>query len=362
MNEDLTKNRGLLKLYESFSTEEEYRASKCLSYSIIKDVHDNPEVLTKERVPSDKEWFRFGTLTDLILTSPIQGFDKKVFVNDKVPTEQYKAMAEYIVEHSYPVLGMADTQIDEIYEQSGSKVNWGPTVKRQKMLDNCLAYLEVLTKHKGKIIVDSKTYLEANAIAEMTKHHKWTKDLFMSEEEQLANHTEIFYQYKIRYIYENLQCKSMIDILLVDHDTKTIFPYDFKTGSDYPGTFIREALYKYKYGYQGALYREGLRKFLDCHKEFEDYNIDTFKFIYVSRLKPTFPITLEMNHKCHLEFRDEGIDNPIYHLPALTDLMEEAEYYMNIINDGLIPTIPYELDMCGGLVTVGLFNDFDAVI
>lgn len=362
MNDELTKNRGLLKLYESFSTEEEYRASKCISYSILKDIHDNPEVLTQEKEPSDKEWFVFGTLTDLLLTSPIQGFDKKVFVNDRVPSEQYKNMADYIVEHDYSILSLTDAQVEEIYEMSGSKVNWGPTVKRQKMFDNCAAYLEVLTKHKGKLIVDSKTYLEANAIAEMVKHHKWTKELFMSEQEQLDNHIEILYQYKIKYIYENLQCKSMIDILMIDHDTKTIFPYDFKTGTDYPGTFIRQSLYKYRYGYQGALYREGLKKFLELHKEFVDYNIDTFKFIYVSRLKPTFPLILEMSNRCHVEFRDTGIDNILYHIPSLTEVLEETEYYLNIINDGQIPTIPYEIDMVGGLITIGVSDDFGSVI
>jgi hypothetical protein len=362
MSDELTKNRGLLKLYESFSTEEEYRASKCLSYSIIKDVHDNPEVLTEEREPSDKEWFRFGSLTDLLLTSPIQGFDKKVFVNDRVPSEQYKNMADYIVDHNYSIPDLTDAQVDEIYEQSGSKVNWGPTVKRQRMFDNCAAYLEVLTKHKGKLIVDSKTYLEANAIAEMVKHHKWTKDLFMSEEEQLANHIEILYQYKIKYIYENLQCKSMIDILVVDHDTQTIFLNDFKTGSDYPGTFARHALYKYRYGYQGALYYEGLKKFLLEHIEFHNYNVDPFRFIYVSRLKPTFPLTLEMSRKCHLEFRDEGIDNLLYHIPPLVDIMEEAGYYMNIINEGQVPTTPYELTLSDGVVTAGVSSDYDALI
>lgn len=361
MTEDLTKNRGLLKLYESFSSEEEYRASNCMSYSIAKDIHDNPKVLTEEKKESDKEWFTFGKLVDLLLTSPIEGFDKKVFVNDKVPSEQYKNMIDFIVATGLPITELSDAQINDIYSQSGSNVNWGLPVKRQKMIDNCSDYLDVLTKHAGKLIVDSKTYLEANAMADMLKKHKWTKELFMDEKEQLANHLEIFYQYKISYIYENIQCKSMIDILVVDHDARLILPYDLKTGSDTPRNFIRNALYKYRYGYQGVLYLEGLKKFIAQHEEFKDYEIDTFKFIYVSRLTPTFPITLEMNKDCHKEFKEVGIDNLLYHIPSLNFIMEETEYYMNIINEGEIPTIPYEIDLNGGMVSAGVSDYYGTV-
>jgi hypothetical protein len=50
-----------------------------------------------------------------------------------------------------------------------------------------------------------------------------------------------------------------------------------------------------------------------------------------------------MSDRCHLEFRDVGVYNLLYDIPPLILLMAEAEYYINQINEGKIPTEPYDL-------------------
>jgi hypothetical protein len=352
----LDENRGIFKIHESFTSDEEYNLSNCLSYSKLKDLHDNPEVLTKEREDGDKEWLTFGTMVDLMLTTPKE-VDNRIFVNDKVPSEQFKNIAEYMVGNNLidPIL-LTDEQVEEVYTASGSAVKWLPDTKRKKIIEECTSYLNLLTTHKGKIIVTTEQFLEAQKIAEVFKTHPWTKQLFMSEEEQLANHIEIFYQYRIKYIFEGLQCKSKFDIIVVDHDQMLISPFDIKTGSDTPRNFMRYALYKYKYCYQGVLYKEGLKKFIEKIDELKDYEIDEFRFVYVSRLKPTFPLTLEMSERCHIEIRDIGIDNLSYHLPSLVNIMEEAEDYINQINEGKIPTVPYDIALANGVI---ILNEVD---
>ena len=49
--------RGLLKKKESFTTEEEYRESNAMSYSIFKDVYDNPEILITPKEDKKEESF-----------------------------------------------------------------------------------------------------------------------------------------------------------------------------------------------------------------------------------------------------------------------------------------------------------------
>ena len=339
---ELETNREVLAFHESY-TDEQYDNEKCLSYSIIKDVHYNPDILTQEREPSEKEWLVFGTLVDLMLTQEGDIYDK-VLVNDTVPTDQYKKMADYIIDKQLNVNKLTDEQIEEVYTLSGSKVNWTAPVKKAKLLENCIEYISLLTTHANKLIVNTDLFNEATNMAQTFMTHKYTKDLFMSKKEQEENHIEILYQYKIKYVYRGLQFKSKIDIVVIDHDAETISLYDIKTGTDYPRAFARSALYKYKYCYQAALYNEGFKVFKNKIPNIAKYEVDNFRFVYISRLKPTYPLILQVSHSLHTEVVRIGIETPLYYLPSLEDLCAETEYYLEKIDSGDLHPNPMELE------------------
>lgn len=351
---DTSKNIGLFGLYESF-TDEEYNNTKCMHYSVIKDIHDNPEILTKEKTFEQKEWHTFGTLVDIMLTHPFEDLERLVVVNDKVPSEQYIKITNYLINNNLlpnklvsDVVNLSNQQIDEIFVNSGSQVNWKTDTKREKIINECGDYLELLLQQKDKIIVSTDVYNEATALAEVFRNHRWTKELFYDKETQKKKNIEIFYQYKIKYIYSGIQCKSKIDLIVIDHDLQSIKPYDIKTGSDLPKDFLKNIIYKYKGCYQGVLYREGLDKFVESLPAFKDYEVDNFRFVYVSRLKPTYPIILQLDDACHQEVKEFGIETELYSLPALDDLFEEAEYYIDKINSGETNIEPYELQAVWG--------------
>jgi hypothetical protein len=346
--DDLDVNRGVLGLFESF-TEEEYKESKCMHYSLAKDILYNPQLLTEERKEQKKEWFVFGTLVDIILTDS-DNITDRVVINDKVPTEQFERMANYLLENDLlpnklvsDVVGLSEKQINDIYTNSGSKVNYKIDTKREKIINECGDYLELLLTSEDKLIVTTNMFNEASKVAEVFSSHRWSEDLFMSKADQVRNHMEIYYQFKIRYVFEDVRCKSKIDIVVIDHDLKTISPYDIKTGSDLPVTFIKEALYKYKYGYQGVMYRDGLKNFIKGIPALKDYSVDNFRFVYVSRLRPTYPIILKMGDACHQEFRDFGIESPLYDIPALMDVFEAITFYMKQLDEGKPINNPYPL-------------------
>jgi hypothetical protein len=346
--------RGVLKLHESF-TEEEYWASKCMSYSIIKDVPDNPEVIIKPREQVDKEWLTFGTIVDILLTEPASVVDEKIFINDSVPTEQYKAMADYIIENnidltwvingvgSYPGTSGWEEIVEDIYVKSGSKVNWTAPVKRQKLLDNCRSYIELLTTHKDQIIVSTDLFNEATLVAQTFSTHPWTKALFIDEKTQKRNNVEVLYQFKIKYVYEGVQCKSKFDILVVNHNNKVITPVDIKTGSDLPRHFIKTAIFKYKYCYQECLYTEGLKVFIKNIEELKDYTVGDFRFAYVSRLRPAYPIIAKVGELLHNVIKTIGISTDLYELPALDEIMDSIHIYMKDVEEGKTTFEPYEL-------------------
>lgn len=337
--------RGLLKTKESFKTEEEYRESNAMSYSIFKDVYDNPEILTTPRKDKKEEWATFGSLVDMMLTS--DNVDSKIIVNDTVPTDQYKAISDYIIKNSLDIDSLTDLQVEECYTNTESKVNWGIPVKKQKILDNCKSYIDLIKSSENKLIISSDFFNEATLNANVFLTHRWTSHLFMSEVEQKANNIEILYQYKIKYLFLDILFKSMLDVVLINHTEKIIYPYDLKTGSDYPRTFLTNAVYKYKYMYQAALYKEGLQLFIESIPEFAGYKVADFRFVYVSRLKPLYPVILTINPELHYSFMELGLDFK-YNLRSVREIVNALKYYLNKIESGSIKLEPYDLDLNNG--------------
>jgi hypothetical protein len=350
--------RGLLATWESIP-EEEYDNLNCFSYSKLKEVHDNPRILYEKRVDKKGEWLVFGTVVDLLLTGSKEEFDKKIFVNDKKPSEQYLNICNYLIDNGLQdiedIKNFTNDQISEVFTQSGSAVNWKPDTKRDKILSECGDYLDVLLNHKDQLIISTNTHKEAEKVAQLLRTHKWTKELFMSKREQEKQNIEIYYQYKIKYIYKGIVCKSKIDIVLVDHEHKLIYLYDLKTGSDHWRTFYRKSIYKYGYVYQAALYREGFTMFLNKHEEFKDYKILEFCFVYVNRLDPTFPVKVVIDESTELETIVYGKCDDFY-LPPMNDLFVEAKSYMDDLDMGLQPTEPYELSLVEGELTLKSTN------
>lgn len=338
---------GLLKKIESFKTEEEYRESPAMSYSIFKDIYDNPEILLSPREEKKDEWFVFGRVTDSLLTDTTEIFENKFVINEgTTPSEQYKLISDYIIEKEYDVNNLTDDQVLECFDAAGSKVNWSVTTKNQKILENCTGYIDFISKNKNKTIISKDLFNEANNIANLLLTHKWTRILFMSEVEQVACNIEIYYQYKIKYIFKDIMFKSMMDILVVDHNLKRIYPYDIKTGTNSPRSFLKNAVYRYKYLYQAALYKEGIKAFID-RPEFNGYEVDDFRFVYVSRIKPLYPVILRISDIMHYSFMNMGLLGR-YYLPSVEEVILALKHYINKIEMGETKLLPYDLDLQEG--------------
>jgi len=333
---------GILSKYESF-TEEEYKESNCMSYSLFKDIYNNPELLTTPKEEKKEEWLVFGTLVDLLLTSPSSDINDKIAIFDNVPSPQFKKMADYIYDNNIDITNITDEQIIYLYDYAESKLNWGIGAKKKNLLDNCELYLSFLKENKDKIIVDSALFNEATMISNLLLTHPWTKFLFLSKAEQKANNIEIFYQYKIRYSYRQIVFKSKIDILIVNHDTKTIYIYDLKTGSDYPRQFAKSSIYKFKYTYQAYLYHTGLTNFIKDIPEYKDYTVDDFRFVYISRVDPRFPIILKISDQMQYSFQNFGLITDKYELQPIDEIIDALKFYLSEIEVGNSIISPYDL-------------------
>lgn len=337
----------LLSKYESF-TEEEYKESNCMSYSLFKDIYDNPELLTVPKEDKKDEWLVFGTLVDMLLTSPSSEIDDKIAILNNIPSPQFKKMADYIYENKIELSNITEDEILFLYNYAESKVNWGIDAKKRNLIDNCLSYLSFLETNSEKIIVSYNIYNEATQIQNILLTHPWTKFLFLSKIEQKANNIEIYYQYKIRYSYNQIVFKSKIDIMIVDHNTKSIYLYDLKTGSDYPRQFAKSSIYKFKYIYQSTLYHIGMKTFIKDIPEYKDYTIEDFRFVYISRVDPRFPVILRISDSMQFSFLTLGLFTDRYELHSVEDIIEALKFYLSKIEVNEPIMGPYDLIQSNG--------------
>jgi len=347
--------RGIFEMYESFKDLDSYEASNCLSFSKIKNIYHDPRSLFEEKKDEDKEWLTFGNLVDLFTTRRDIPINSMVYVNDKkLPSDQFRRMADYILDNNINIdlSKLSDDQIKEIYSNSGSQVNWKPETKRQHLIEECSDYIETLSENKDKIIISPDTFNEATQLASVLMTHRWTKHLFMSERDQERNNVELYYQYKVKYIFESLQCKSMLDIIFIDHDKMTVSPYDIKTGTDLPEYFASSTIFKYKLIYQACLYREALKAFCSKISEFKDYDVEPFRFVYISRLRPYYPKIVKIDDSFHDEIKSSGVTVGLYDLPSLLEIFEAADYYISQLDKGEIPLEPWYLTMYNGEETI----------
>jgi hypothetical protein len=341
--------RGILQKVEAF-TEESYKESKCMSYSIFKDVYNNPEVLTEEREDKKSEWLTFGTIVDMLLTESAETLDEKVVISDVVPSEQYKKMSEYIIDNGIDIDKITNEEILLAYGFAESKVNWGIEAKKKNLIENCSTYIKFIIDNRDKLVISSALFDEATLISNTFLTHRWCRDLFISETEQKKNDIEIIYQYKIKYVINDIVFKSKIDIVVINHKKKEIYLYDIKTGSDYPKAFVSSTVYNYRYIYQAVLYTVGLRSFLKDNNLLEDYTIEGFRFVYVSRIKPTYPLILDLDNDMLRSIYYYGVFNDRYDIPGIDNVTNAIKYFTNEIENGNTKLAPYDLEKNKGII------------
>ena len=102
---------------------------------------------------------------------------------------------------------------------------------------------------------------------------------------ETSKDVEILDQYSIYFNYEGIECKALLDRVIVDHKNKTIQPIDFKTMGDQT-IYFPKSLRQRRYDIQAAFYTEALKS----KKEYETYKILPFKFIVESTINPGNPL------------------------------------------------------------------------
>jgi hypothetical protein len=261
----------------------------------------------------EKKYFIIGNAVDCRITHGEEVFKNSYFFSQlqKKPGEKGMSVIKLAFDKAIAKFPKGpDVNINlfkkEIYEAANEEEYY---IKRKKptfeederiltlLKDNGQAYWMDLALAEGKQVLNHDENLVITAIVMSLLTHKFTRHLFVDDAT-----TDIVFQLPMYWSYKEVDCKGLVDMIIINHATKKIFIIDIKTLGDYITRFNKAAR-KRRYDLQGAFYTLGLKLNLPqlgtlINRNLDNYEVANFAFVVESTIKPgtplIFPLTDEL--------------------------------------------------------------------
>lgn len=137
-------------------------------------------------------------------------------------------------------------------------------------------YYQSLVDNFGKTVLDVSLFDKAKRVAEGLLKDDFTAEVFVED-----TIDEYYAKFPIEWVYKTkagkeINCKSELDILRIDHGDRKIYPKDLKTTYDNEG--FEYSYIKHSYYLQAAFYYLAVRHWAD-REDMADYDIEPMEFI-----------------------------------------------------------------------------------
>jgi hypothetical protein len=270
---------------------EDYRAIDRLSYSALKQfekdrkkfkliyVDKDPVAIKKDKEEKDKsDYIRMGNIVDVILTDRENFHDYFIETSAEKPSGQMLILCDELfkITISNTKDGVVQTSFEDRFEkayESLKQINGGKLRDSiEKFAENFeklgKEYFNETIRSFGKTVITSEESVLAEKIVESLKNANGTKDVVNAD--GLTKFPILF------QVGENL-FKMEADKIIIDHSSKTIFPYDIKVSS-FVEAFVWDSYLDKRYYIQAGLYKYGIEQWKK-NTEFKDYSVENVGFI-----------------------------------------------------------------------------------
>lgn len=235
----------------------------------------------------EKTHFILGHAAEMKLQNGIQDFEDAYHMSD-IPkpsdklmsiTQQFFDIQSRIKEPNEPFPLLTDDRIKSDiancidFHQYYPK--WTMDVKVNKVRTECTDYYNDLILAFGKQILDLDEATTIEAIVNSLQRSNRTSRFFNEEE---TPDIDYYYQLPIYFTYLGVECKILIDILEVNHISKSLKVIDIKTLGDFTLRFP-SSMRKFRYDFQVAFYTIGVNRWKNTLTEIADYKIQNPEFI-----------------------------------------------------------------------------------
>ena len=283
----------------------------------------------------ESEALRKGSALDCMLTEPDE-FKNRYAVSDSTPPGgmmgefvrhylAYKSAAidKECAEDSY----IEDEIRDMAYKASGFKIKFEAVIKKFEA-DDIQKYIKFMKSSKGKTILSPIEYASALGMKEMLLNNEVTKKYLI---DLPANPMVTSYdQMEIIWSTKGYKCKSILDKVLVLHESKQIIPIDIKTTSKGVGNFIQSFI-RFGYFRQCSFYRDAIEYWLYNESGLEDpgsWSIEPFRFIVADSTLNDFPLVYITTNKDLYVGKNGGtIKGSVKPIQGWAQLIDDLSWY-----------------------------------
>lgn len=317
-----------LKDYTSQISEKDYHAHSAWSYSqIARYAREGFSAITNIHNPiTATAAMEFGSLLDAMLTQPENVNDMYAVLENTPPPAEKAAIDALISLTSF-------NKFEDIPEQAfeAATATYQPKWKLDTKINKLAQYKDYYDlKRSGKKIVSREDWNDAVEMTNIIHNDVYLKDIFG---QGIKNGVEYLYQMKIFFdvlveIDGDEYCvnmKAMPDLVVVNHNDKTIQPVDLKTSS-LPAYNFPESFIKFRYDIQASIYTCALMNLKNTDTSYVGYKILPYLFVDISREDK---VPLVFNYDPLDEDQIQGLSYGEYHYKHWTELLAEIIKYEN---------------------------------
>ena len=273
------------------------------SYSSINKLMFSPRLFYSHYILNQKEdstdaHLIAGRVLHCLLLEPDRFDEQFVIVPGKIPTDSNKVIIDHIFNTHYKPMNNDALSLEDFpNELLGQMVvnNLYQSLKTdaqrlEKLLtDNNKEYFNFLKIREGKTVIDNAVKQQAELALEAIKANDRVKALLQLDVDKPLG-ISVFNEIALMSDLENYPFgfKGIIDNVVLDENTKTLFINDLKTTNKSIQTFPESVAY-YRYDIQATMYL-GLayEKFLKDRPDANEWNI-VFTFIVIDKHNQVYP-------------------------------------------------------------------------
>lgn len=231
-----------------FESEKSYRANSNWNYSALKDFdtkgalyyHKKYILKEKEKEEKSNEAMYLGSLVDCLLLTP-EFFDEKYFIYKDI---EVVGQSKTLVDNLYSLYVKNKDKGKDVFDLTKNlpdafdmtKYNSKKEIVAFKgkdfdyildlmLTDKMQNYFNSLVSNYNKIAVFESDISLANNIVVALKTHPYTADLCNMV---TKDNVEVINQHAIFFEIKGHKFKALLDKIIIDHNSKTIFPLDLK--------------------------------------------------------------------------------------------------------------------------------------
>ena len=308
-------------------TEKEFRDINALSYSVLSTMdREGPAAVGKEVEMTEP--LIHGTLVDSMMDGTYNANDYYITAGVSIG-DGIKGAVDALLSHLESLTDVIDvdlsswkTELIHVLETQNidyyakKDADW---VSEKIMKDEVAkAYFKDVISAKGKTVITLPFLQNAEKSVMILRNHEFTKDIFKNYKTPI----QAVYQFKYEFVVKGHKFKGMLDRLIIDHEKKTIQPYDLKTGGK-PAKEFENSFFYWRYDLQALLYHIICLRIQKLY--YPDYEIKDFKFVYIGRFEHK-PLIWNVPHNLLLHIVDGYTRNGKTY-KGLIPLIKDYDWY-----------------------------------